>query len=131
MSRARTATWPALFLTTGDDDRARRHAAEAWEVRHDAPAYVLARTLWLQTLFALIDGTDGRASLGRLKALELDHSDTSPWSMEPTLEALRRRLPDETFAMMMMLYRVVSGEQDRTSLDGCGWWTDVEPDRAA
>ena len=111
-----------LFLAQGHEDRARQHAAQAWDVLDGAPPYVVARTVWLQALFAVIDNGDWRPWIGRLKALPDERSSMQSWSMAPVLDRLRQRLPYHDFEMMAALLRVVSGEDERSSLNRYAWW---------
>jgi len=112
-----------LFLTQGQEDRARAHVAQAWDARAGAPSYVVARTVWLQTLLAVVDGGDWRPWIRALKGLALERGEMQAWSMEPVLDRLRRRLPFQDFEMMAALFRVVSAADDSSDLDRHAWWT--------
>jgi hypothetical protein len=114
-----------VFLKTGQEERARQHVAQAWEARDEAPPYVVGRILWLQTLFVVIDDGDWRPWVGRLKGLTLERRDAQGWSMQPVLDHLRGRLREDMFEMMMALFRMVSGEDERSTLDRYAWWADV------
>jgi hypothetical protein len=104
-------------------EQAREHVAQAWDARDWAPAYVVARTVWLQLLLAIVGHADPQPWIHTLKELALDRSEMQAWSMEPLLDRLRFRLPYQNFETMSALWRVVSGEDDRSELDRHAWWT--------
>jgi len=120
-----------LHLKTGDADSVRRHVTQAWALRADAPAYVVARTLWLQLLLAIRDSRDPQPWLAELKMHLGRHHDSSLWSMEPVLEDLPGALDPPAVDMMLSLYRVITGTDSVSDLDQHDWWTGAGQARAS
>ena len=112
-----------LYLTTGDREKVRHHVAQAWDARADAPAYVVARTLWLQILVATLDSKDPQPWINTLKTHLARSNEPSAWSMEPVLDHLTDTFELPALAMMLSLYRVVTGAGPVSDLDEYDWWT--------
>lgn len=112
-----------LYLKTWNLERVRQHVAQAWELRAEAPGYVVARTLWLQILVANLDSRDPQPWIDRLKAHLGGSSHQCLWSMEPVLDDLAEWLELPALAMMLSLYRVVSGTDELSALEKYDWWT--------
>jgi proteasome accessory factor A len=111
-----------VYLTAGDLFRARQHARWAWGARLLAPRPVVARCLWFQVLFALLDGSDWEAWLRRLRELMQRQAWVDRSAVVPALGAVRDRLAPGHLAMMQKLCRVLRGVDGADSLVGHAWW---------
>ena len=72
---------------------------------------------------AHLDSRDPQPWIDRLNTHLGEFGHQSLWSMEPVLDGLAERLDLPAFAMMLSLYRVVSGTDEVSALGEYDWWS--------
>lgn len=71
---------------------AHRRVLNAWSVRATTPRYVIARTVWIRALLAMLMGADPLPWLGRLKSYLSSYPTYVGWVMTPVLDRFADQL---------------------------------------
>jgi tetratricopeptide (TPR) repeat protein len=123
-----------IALVTDDLEAARNHTTEVWARRSEAPLYVLPRVLWLQLALDLLEGPeDGSREpsppllLGRLKSALQAEDVHVEWTMDPVLQHLQSRIPDEALALLTALVAALSDRGRLPDLDRFDAWREAVP----
>lgn len=111
----------ALLMDDQQAD-ARTEVAQAWAARAEAPPYVVARTLWLQALFAVLDGGDALPFLGQIKTLLTAGGVSQDWTTEPLLDHLRPHLPPDRLALLAAVAAALSDGSEAVRLEQIPAW---------
>jgi hypothetical protein len=110
------------LIMQGREPEAREHIARAWEVRAAGPAYVQARILCFQCLFAMIDGGDLTVYLSRIKTLLNESCAHCDWGIEPMLDRLRARLGRSHYRFACALTSALSSRDRLANLNRFALW---------
>jgi hypothetical protein len=116
-----------IALVTDDLLTARKHTAYVWEHRAEAAPYVVARALWFQTAFALLDGSSPTKFLGQLKTVLQSEDAYMEWAMDPVLAHLESKLPASQRALLIALLAAISDSNNLTALDAFPAWREASP----
>ena len=86
-----------VLLMTGRDAEARAQIAAAWAIDEDAPTYVVARIIFFQLVFAMLDGAalnsaEIAAIVARIRAGLSESAAHLDWNVLPMLDHPRPRL---------------------------------------
>jgi proteasome accessory factor A len=108
-------------------DEARDVVDTAWGLREAAPTDVVARLLWFQVYFSLIDGTDPSIPLGRLKKLLTATEAFNSWALLPLLEYLRPRLTDDAFGLLSGIFAAWCDRERLPDLQASAAWRSATP----
>ena len=108
-------------------DEAREILAAAWDQRAGAPPDVVARMLWFEVFFSLLDGADIWLPLSRLKALLQSNGSFNTWTLAPLLEHVRPSLGVEAFELLSALFEVWCDRSRLPELDRFERWRESVP----
>jgi hypothetical protein len=114
-----------VLLMMNRDTEAREEANHAWERRELAPPYVVARTLFLQCLFAMLDGGEFSAVLGQIKSVLHRFGAHSEWTVRPMLDHLRPRLGEPNYTLLRALADALSNPGAMSRLSEFPQWLDA------
>jgi hypothetical protein len=99
----------------------------AWGLRATAPSDVIARVLWFQSYFSLIDGTDPGVSLGRLKGLLMSTEAFNSWALQPLLDRIRTTVSREAFGLLSAIFDAWSNRERLPDLEAFPAWRTAAP----
>lgn len=116
-----------VLITTDRLDEAREILAAAWDRRAGAPPDVVARMLWFEVYFCLIDRVDISLPLSRLRGLLEGHGPFNTWTLAPLLEHIRPSLVAEAFELLSALFETWSDRSRLPELDRFEEWRDSVP----
>jgi len=123
-----------IALVTGDDAAATEHAAQAWEHRAEAPAYVLPRIIWFQLTARFLTGsgstrpeTEPPNLLGRLKTTLHVEGAHMEWTMTPVLDHLKPLLLPDDYALLDGLVAALNSPDKVAALDDHPAWRAAAP----
>jgi proteasome accessory factor A len=119
-----------VLLMTDREVEAREQIAQAWAIRAEAPAYVVARILFFQCVFDLFDNVDIGTTLATLKTSLSAPDAHLDWTIWPMLDHLRTRFGDANYWFLKALANALSDEGAMPNLSDFSQWTDaaVTPD---
>jgi hypothetical protein len=115
-----------LLLMANRQAEARAEMAQAWAVRAGTPPYIVARTLWLRALFAMLDGDDVMPFLGQIKTLLTAGDASQDWTTGPLLDHLAPHLPDEQGALLAAVAAALSDRAEAGRLEQFPAWSGCE-----
>jgi hypothetical protein len=112
-----------LHALTGQVAESQKHLQLAWEKRDFAKKFVPPRILFLQILFAMVEG-DNTAGYIRaiVKALAVSGS-TEEWTIEPVIDKYKEVLPPGDLEFVNRLSEVLSGRESVETMNGLPGWT--------
>ncbi len=114
-----------VLLMTNRDGEAREEANHAWEHREHAPPYVVARTLFFQCLFAMLDGAEFSAVVGQVKSVLCGSAAHSDWTVRPMLDHLQPRLGEPNYNFLRALADALSSPSAMSRLNDFPQWVDA------
>lgn len=112
-----------VLLMTDREVKAREQIAQAWAIRAEAPAYVVARMLFFQCVFDLFDNVDMGATLATLKTALNAPDAHLDWTILPMLDHLRPRFGEADYRFLKALANALSDESAMPDLNGFSQWT--------
>jgi len=71
-----------------------RRVLNAWAIRATTPRYVIARTVWIRALLAMLMGADPLPWIGRLKSYLSSYPTYVGWVMAPVLDGYADQLSE-------------------------------------
>jgi hypothetical protein len=97
-----------VLLMTGREAEAREQIAAAWVIHEDAPTYVVARMIFFQLVFAMLDGAELNgaeiaAIVARIRAALSEPAAHLDWTILPMLDHLRPRLGEANYQFLRAL----------------------------
>lgn len=114
-----------VLLMMNRDGEAREETNHAWEHREHAPPYVVARTLFLQCLFAMLDGAEFSAVVGQIKSVLRRSAAQSEWTVRPMLDHLQARLGEPNYSFLRALADALSNPSAAPRLNDFPQWVDA------
>jgi hypothetical protein len=114
-----------VLLMMNRDGEAREEMNHAWEHREHAQPYVVARTLFFQCLFAMLDGAEFSAMLGQVKSVLHRFGAHSEWTVRPMLDHLRPRLGEPNYTLLRALADGLSNPGAMSRLNEFPQWVDA------
>jgi proteasome accessory factor A len=121
-----------VLLMTGREAEAREQIAAAWAIHEEAPTYVVARMIFFQCVFAMLDGADlneaGIAAIvARIRAALCESAAHLDWTILPMLDHLRPRLGDTNYTFLKALAEALSDASALPDLDEFPQWRNAAP----
>ena len=116
-----------ILMRMQRETEARAVMAEAWVRRGDAQSGVLSRIVWLQTVFALLDGRSPSQVLGQLKYALQSNDTGKEWAVEPLLDDLHARLAHDQLDLLYAVAAVLDDRSMLPALDCYPEWYEVQP----
>jgi len=116
-----------MLIITDRLPEARQVVEAAWDARAGAPVDVVARLLWFQVFFGLLEGSDVRIPLGRLKATLLGTERFNVWTLTPMLRHIRPSLGPEAYDLLRLMFDAWSDRDRLPELDRIAAWRECEP----
>ena len=104
------------------EEDAREQVALAWEARNQGPAYVTARTLFFQCLFAIFDGNAISGLVAQLKQVLSAGDAHMDWSIQPMLDHVRPRLSRVDWRFLNAVARALSNSSNLPRLGQVPEW---------
>jgi hypothetical protein len=114
-----------VLLMTGREAEAREQIAAAWAIRRDAPSYVVARMIFFQLVFAMLDGAGINPIVARIRAALAESGAHLDWTIRPMLDHLRPRLGETNYEFMRALADALSDASALPDLDEFPQWRDT------
>jgi hypothetical protein len=105
---------------------ARDEIRRAWEVRFSGPVYVLARILWFQCLFAILDRSDSSDYVRQFKQALQDPGAHMDWTTRPLLAHIRSRLGPGDFQFICALAAAASSDDGVRRLARYAQWRAID-----
>ena len=129
-----------VCLLTDHIAAAREHAEQGWAQRANALPYVISRLLWLQLAGGMLEDAGGSTRqsatvtgrqyseiLGRMKNSLQAPNAQMEWTMQPVLEHIRPKLPEESMNLLTALIAALNDSANLPALDAIPAWRDAEP----
>jgi hypothetical protein len=121
-----------VLLMTGREAEAREQIAAAWVIHEDAPTYVVARMIFFQLVFAMLDGAELNgaeiaAIVARIRAALSEPAAHLDWTILPMLDHLRPRLGEANYQFLRALAEALSDASALPDLDEFPLWRNAAP----
>jgi proteasome accessory factor A len=121
-----------VLLMTGREAEAREKIAAAWDIHRDAPSYVVARMIFFQLVFAMLDGAamngaEISAIVARIRAALSAPAAHLDWTILPMLDHLRPRLGETNYPFLKALADALSDSSALPELDEFPQWRNTAP----
>ena len=97
-----------LHIITGEFEKAENDVESAWACKDEGEPYMVARTIYLQILLAMLSGNEFSKELESIKQLLSEGRARMHWTTEPMLEALEKRLSADHLDFMRTLVKDLS-----------------------
>ena len=112
-----------------------QYTEQAWSMRQEARAYVIARIIWLQLVNLLLEKDieimqkekDMLQLLGKMKTVFSRDDSIVVWSMEPVLEHLKPKLEAKDHELLTALVAAMSNAEKIADLDKFEIWRKAKP----
>jgi proteasome accessory factor A len=114
-----------VLLMTGREAEARAQIHQAWAIREQADAYVVARILFFQCVFTMLDEADSSLVVGQIKAALRAPDAHLDWTILPMLDHLRPRLGETNHQFLKALSEALSDATAMPRLDDFPQWHDA------
>jgi tetratricopeptide (TPR) repeat protein len=114
-----------IALITDDLKDAKKHTGEAWNMRKEAPAYVLPRILWCRLCLTFINKPNSKLAdniIGQLKTVLQNKDALVEWTMQPVLDHLKPKLSESQHAFLSALVDAMSFQDNVGKLDEFPEW---------
>src|SRR5208283_5010402 len=100
----------------------REQISQAWTIRAEADAYVVARILFFQCVFTMLDQADICPIVRQIKGALGAPDAHLDWTILPMLNHLRPRLGDTNYRFLNALSEALSDASALTRLDDFPQW---------
>ncbi|MGA3372081.1 MAG: proteasome accessory factor PafA2 family protein [Terracidiphilus sp.] len=116
-----------VLLMTGREAEAREQIAAAWAIHEDVSTYVVARMIFFQLVFAMLDGAELTgpeiaAVVARIRAALSEPAAHLDWTILPMLDHLRPRLGEANYTLLKVLAEALSDASALPNLDDFPVW---------
>ncbi len=111
-----------VLVMAGRELEARVEIERAWEARSEGPAYVRARILFFQCLFAMLDRTDFSDYVRQIKTVLSEGCAHWGWTIEPVIQLLRGRLCRADYRFACALAEALCGDERMRRLNRFAEW---------
>lgn len=116
-----------LEIICGNMVQAGIYIVNAWRIRHEAPAYVLARILYFIILINIARTVPFDKWIGCLKQVCNQPESKMQWDMERLLSQYEKDFPPQHISLVETLLEVLSGSDDEGQLNKFEVWQKTAP----
>lgn len=114
-----------VLVMLGRESEARDEIRRAWEAHPEGPAYVRARILFFQCLFAMLDRAEFSDFVRQIKAVLVEGYAHSDWNIDPVLQMVRPRLTRRTYRLACAMADALSSRERLRRMNRFREWRDL------
>jgi len=114
-----------VFVLTNRGEEAREQVRLAWAIRQQADPPILARILFLQCVFAMLDGNAFTEFVEQLKEVLSGGRAHLDWRIQPVVMRVRTRVGEPNYQFLKALAAALCDASDLAGLERYPQWRDA------
>ncbi|MFH0953762.1 MAG: DUF4062 domain-containing protein [Verrucomicrobiota bacterium] len=111
-----------LHAVAGSEKNARSNLDLALSFNSSSPTAVIARILWMQVLFAYMDGREAESVLSAMKHVLVNLTTPAGWPLLPVWERLKGKLAEDARQLTRTIAEALTDPERRSSLEDFPAW---------
>ena len=114
-----------ICLMTKREGEAAQETERAWGHRHQAPAYVIPRILFLRVVCVILGNGSVKSLLQELERALQEPGACLTWTMQPVIRHLKTRFTTDQFALLASLVEALGESEKLRNLNADPLWRDA------